>query len=47
MGGPEMEEIARLIAEAAAGRSVGVDAHRLRERFPAVQFGYSGADLLA
>ena len=41
MGAPEMDEIARLLAEVILHRhSVAVDAHRLRDRFPTVQFGF-------
>jgi glycine hydroxymethyltransferase len=46
MGTPEMDEIARLVAESILHRKpIAADAHRLRERFPDVRYGFSSADL--
>jgi glycine hydroxymethyltransferase len=46
MGPEEMDEIARLLAEAILeNRPVASDAHRLRERFPEVRYGFRAADL--
>jgi glycine hydroxymethyltransferase len=41
MGAPEMDEIARLMSEVILHRhAVAADVHRLRDRFPTVQFGF-------
>ncbi len=46
MGPPEMEEIARLLADAALrGKAVRDDVHRLRARFPGVRYGFAAEDL--
>jgi glycine hydroxymethyltransferase len=46
MGPQEMDEVARLVAEAVvSSRAVGPDARRLRARFPDVGYGYGEADL--
>jgi glycine/serine hydroxymethyltransferase len=46
MGTQEMDEIARLLAESILhSKPVADDAHRLRERFPDVRYGFAAADL--
>jgi glycine/serine hydroxymethyltransferase len=46
MGPAEMDEIARIMAEAILDRrEVAADCHRLRERFPEVRYGFRAADL--
>lgn len=46
MGPAEMDEIARLLADAVLHRrAVGADARRLRQRFGAVHYGFALADL--
>lgn len=46
MGPAEMEEIARILADAVLLRkSVRAEAHRLRARFPDVRYGFSAEDL--
>lgn len=46
MGAPEMDEIARLLAEAVlSGRAIREDAGRLRARFPTVGYGFAEADV--
>ena len=45
MGEAEMDEVARLVAEAADGKAVREDVGRFRARFRDVRYGYREADL--